>query len=125
LILALVLAVLYFMLIELLMIDATRELGEARRFRSRIVALTLAENGAELAARNLAVPGPARDVRAEDEQGTIEGRIRKKADGTFEIIGTGQSKGLESTHARVLIEGRIERRSGEPKVVIEYTRHTQ
>src|SRR5688572_24264759 len=107
LILALGLAVIYFMLIELLMIDATRELGEARRFRARVVALTLAENGAELAARQLALPDHrSADVDAEDWQGTITGRLRKKPGGSFEIIGNGRSKGLDSTRARVKLEGR-------------------
>jgi hypothetical protein len=47
---ALIVAVLYFGLIELMLYDASRELAEARRFRARIIAVTLAENGAELAA---------------------------------------------------------------------------
>ena len=51
--LALIIAVLYFRLIELMLFDAARQLAEARRFRARIVALTLAENGAELAAANI------------------------------------------------------------------------
>ena len=36
-----------------MLFDAARQLAEARRFRARIVALTLAENGAELAAANI------------------------------------------------------------------------
>jgi hypothetical protein len=124
LILALGLAVLYFMLIELLMIDATRELGEARRFRARVVALTLAENGAELAARNLvSAPSFQRVPPTEDSQGEISGELRKT--GTdFEIFGTGRSKGFDATEARVHIEGRIVPGT-EPRVVIAYTRHTQ
>jgi hypothetical protein len=42
---AMVIAVLYFLLMELLLIDSSRALGEAQRFRSRVVAAALAENG--------------------------------------------------------------------------------
>src|SRR6266545_5727430 len=47
---ALVLSVLYFALMELLLIDSSRALNEAQRFRARVVAGALAESGAELAA---------------------------------------------------------------------------
>lgn len=113
------------MLIEVLMIDANRKLAEARRFRARIVALTLAENGAELAARNI-VFGPSSQIvpPTEDWQGTISGEMRKTGR-AFDIVGKGQSKGLDLTQARVHIEGRIEPSAIQERVVIEYTRHSQ
>ncbi|HET7435605.1 MAG TPA: hypothetical protein VFN10_12930, partial [Thermoanaerobaculia bacterium] len=71
LIAAIVLAVLYFGLIELLLLDSARELREAQRFRARIVALTNAENGAERAAADIANASPLPVL--EDEQGTVGG----------------------------------------------------
>src|SRR5204863_3948307 len=50
---AIVLAILYFALMELMLIDSSRAVREAQRFRARIVATTLAESAAELAALQL------------------------------------------------------------------------
>ncbi len=119
LIAAIVLAVLYFALIELLLIDSSRELREARRFRARIVAATLAENGAELAALQMItrVPEP---VNAEDWQGTISGELTRGS-GTFELIGRAETKGLERSAANVQVFGRI---VNENEIRIQYTMHT-
>jgi hypothetical protein len=121
LILALVLAILYFGFIELLMMDASRELAEARRFRSRIVGLTLAENGAELAARNM-VNVPVMNDSARNEEGIMSGAITvDPVTGDFDLVGNGQSFGRESTKASVHLEGRII--AGQ--VTIFFSRHTQ
>lgn len=123
---ALIVAVLYFGLIELMLYDASRELAEARRFRARIIALTLAENGAELAARNL-VNTPSNPSPITDWQGTISGEVSKSGDPTSEvgetfiIKGTGDATGIVEAHATVYIQGRINA-SG---IHIDYTRHTQ
>src|SRR5258708_13978010 len=53
LITAIALAVLYFGLMELMLIDSSRALREAQRFRSRVVASALAESAAELAAAQM------------------------------------------------------------------------
>lgn len=119
LVLALVLAVLYFGLIELLLLDSARELAEARRFRARIVAETLAENGAELAALQIT----SRDsvsVSAEDWQGTINARMTKNAGGNFDIDAEGKTSGITESKARVLVRGRVVGTS----VRIQYTMHT-
>ena len=120
LIIALVLAVLYFGLIELLMYDASRELAEARRFRGRIVALTLAENGAELAAaRMITMP---KDAPPEtDWQGTMSGKISVNLAGEFDLRGEGQSTGREGASAKVRIEGVI---TGN-QIHINFSRHSQ
>jgi hypothetical protein len=126
LLVALALAVLYFAFIELLMIDAARSLGEARRFRARIVALTLAENGAELAAAQMVTrPQDTWKDKLEDWQGISSGTMTKGA-GKFDIVGEARSAGLEPTNATVHLEGRIEAGPSAPsKVVIEHSRHSQ
>jgi len=126
---ALIVAVLYFGLIELMLYDASRELAEARRFRARIIALTLAENGAELAAWQITssvVMGPP-FVSEGDGQGSITGRVMKTpaTDGTdvkiFTLVGTGDAAGIVKVHASVDVRGRIEGTD----LKIDYTRHSQ
>ena len=115
---AIVLAVLYVALVELLLIDSARELSEARRFRAKVMAATLAENGAELAAARMLHRDSA-NVNAFDWQGSINGTMRKTPDNRFEITGTGDTTGLVKTSARVQVQGRIEG----TKVKIEYAVH--
>lgn len=115
---AIVLAVLYFALVELLLIDSARELAQARRFRAKIVATTLAENGAELAAARL-IDRMSANVNAEDWQGSIGGTMSKDAGEHFEITGTGTTSGVVQTTARVRLNGRIEGR----RVKVEYAVH--
>ena len=123
---ALIVAVLYFGLIELMLYDASRELAAARRFRARIIALTLAENGAELAARDL-MNTPSNPAPMTDWQGTISGDVQKSGDQTstaganFTINGTGDATGIVEAHAKVYIQGRIDGAG----IHIDYTRHTQ
>src|SRR5207253_6400225 len=71
---AIALAVLYFGLMELMMIDSSRALREAQRFRARIVASVLAENAAELAAANM-ITQPGSTTTAQDDQGKMIGAI--------------------------------------------------
>jgi hypothetical protein len=124
---AIIVAVLYLGMIELMMLDASRELAAARRFRARVVALTLAENGAELAALRMTdpthVPKPASH---EDELGTISGSLTKGVADLngripFVVVGTAESAGLESTSARVRLQGYILGSS----IQIEYAQHSQ
>lgn len=125
---AIIVAVLYFAMIELLLIDSSRELAEARRFRARVVALTLAENAAEAAAFEIASPAnTSATVNGEDDQGTIRGKLTKSAPEAetgavpFVIEGEGVSAGLESTRATVRLQGRIHGGS----IEIEYAQHSQ
>jgi hypothetical protein len=126
LIAAIVLAVLFFAMIELLMLDASRELAEARRFRAKIVALTLAENGAELAAAGMLHRDNA-NVSAEDWQGSITGEMHRtvappgSSEIPFTIVGTAETKGLVKTKANVYVQGRI---LGN-ELRIQYTMHSQ
>jgi hypothetical protein len=117
---ALVLSVLYFALMELLLIDSSRALHEAQRFRARIVAVTLAESGAELAANQMITRGSA-VVNDSDFQGTMIGRLRRTGN-NFEIDGEGTTIGVITQTSSVLVQGRIDP-SG--TVMIDYTAHTQ
>jgi hypothetical protein len=117
LIAAVVLAILYVALIELLLLDSARELGEARRFRAKVVAATLAENGAELAAASMLTQEQT-TANETDAQGTMFGRMTKTGS-KFEIHGEGSTTGLVRTSARVQLTGRIEGN----KVMIDYAVH--
>jgi hypothetical protein len=119
LIAALVLAILYFAMVELLLLDSSRELAEARRFRARIVAETLAENGAELAALNI-VTTEKSEAKAEDWQGSFLGRMARNADGSFDIEAEGITSGLAESKVRVLVRGRVVGSD----VRVQYTVHT-
>jgi hypothetical protein len=119
LIVSLVLAVLYFGLMELLLIDSSRALNEAQRFRARVVAATLAESGAELAAQQIITRNSA-NVTASDFQGTMAGHLSHSAD-IFEIQGAGTAIGAISQNATVEVRGRIEGNS----IKIDFTTHAQ
>lgn len=114
---ALVLAILYFGLMELLLVDSARELGEARRFRARIVAETLAENAAELAALQI-TSHDSTSVNAEDWQGTMKGSMTKNGE-TFVIEAEGVSTGITTSRSHVIVKGRVLGQS----VRIQYTQH--
>ena len=119
LVIALIVAVLYFGLIELMLYDASRELAEARRFRARVIALTLAENGAELAAQNL-VTMPQNPAPVTDWQGTTSGDVSKSGE-DFRINGTGDVTGIVEAHATVYVQGRVDAQG----IHIDYTQHSQ
>ncbi|MDQ3283567.1 MAG: HIG1 domain-containing protein [Acidobacteriota bacterium] len=123
---AIVVAVLYFGLIELLMIDSSRELAQARRFRARIVAQTLAENAAELAALDMASPNTSggSEVRLEDQQGAMVGKLMKVQGQTttlFDLTGRGTTSGVVESVATVHIRGHIQGNH----VRIDYAMHSQ
>lgn len=111
---------LYFGLIELMMIESSRELDQARRLRARIVAQTLAENAAERAALQM-VSGPAfaQPITETDWQGTFRGRLQKKNE-TFLLEGEGESSGVVKSKASVRVQGRIVNGN---EIYIDYTIH--
>lgn len=123
---ALIIAVLYFGLIELMLFDASRELAEARRFRARVVAWTLAENGAESAAylmvpRENAPPVPA--INTSDWQGAITGqRLMNNETGDFTIHATGASTGVVQVKATVDVTGKVDEYG---TIHIYFTQHSQ
>lgn len=123
---AIVLAVLYFGLMELLLLDSARELNEAQRFRARIVAAALAENAAELAMEGV-VTGPVKPVKFEDSQGKMEASVlinpMANAPGTrtFIIDAKASTKGALRQDAWVQVFGEL---TG-GQVRINYTFHSQ
>ena len=116
---ALIVAVLYLGLIELLLLDGTRALQEAQRFRARTVAAVLAENAAELAAEQM-VNKMGSSVTATDAAGEAKGQYKRMGD-TFEITAKATSAGVASSSASVRIQGRII----DGRVKIDYTVHSQ
>ena len=119
LITAIALAVLYFGLMELMLIDSARALREAQRFRSRIVASALAESAAELAAAQM-VTRPGANANASDEQGSMTGMLRVSGS-QFELTGQGVTAGFAPVTASVRVQGRIEGNH----IAIDYTFHSQ
>ena len=122
---AIVLAVLYFGLMELVLIDASRELNEAQRFRSRTLATTVAENAAELSALAIATT-LRRPVDEADAQGEMKATMERTTldptqIATFRIEASGQTKGVMPTRSRVVVQGTI--LGGE--IRIAFTQHSQ
>jgi hypothetical protein len=116
---AIALAILYFGLMELMLIDSSRALREAQRFRTRVVASALAESAAELAAAQM-VSRPGATANAQDEQGQMSAVLNTSGN-TFEIIGEGTTAGLAPVKASVRVQGRIEG----THIAIDYTFHSQ
>lgn len=116
---AIALAILYFGLMELMLIDSSRALRESQRFRARVMAATLAESAAELAAAQM-VNGPSNSANAQDDQGKMTGAL-SRAGNQFELNGEGVTSGLPPLKASVRVQGRIEG----SRVVIDYTFHSQ
>ena len=121
LIAAIALAVLYFALMQLMLIDSSRALREAQRFRSRIVSSTLAESAAELAAAGMVTSMASNTASATDEQGSMNGQLHFAGAGAFEIIGDASTTGVQPVKATVRVQGRVEG----TKVIIDYTFHSQ
>ena len=117
---AIALAVLYFGLMELMLIDSSRALREAQRFRSRVVASALAESAAELAAAQM-ISRPGASANASDEQGQMTGTLRISGD-QFELTGKGVTAGVAPVTADVRIQGTI---TNGNHVRIDYTFHSQ
>lgn len=120
LVIALVLAILYFMLMGLVMIDSSRSQAEAQRFRARMMAAVLAENAAELACAQM-VKVPSGMVMQEDAQGKLLGSYRLVSGQKFEVNGEGETKGVLKQKATVFLEGHIDGTT----IHIDYSRHSQ
>jgi len=115
---AITLAILYFALMELMLIDSSRAVREAQRFRARIVATTLAESAAELAALQL-VTAPGGPVNATDDQGTMSATLQRSGN-TFTIEANAESTGVPPQKATVKVQGEVQG----TKVSVSYTYHT-
>jgi hypothetical protein len=113
-------SIVYFGLMQLMMIDSSRALREAQRFRARIVASTLAESAAELAAAGMVTSMSSNSAKASDDQGSMDGQLNVVG-GAFEITGNASTAGVQPVKATVRVQGRIE--GG--RVSIDYTFHSQ
>jgi Tfp pilus assembly protein PilX len=116
----LILAILYFALMELMLMQTAESFRQAERFRSRIVAQVLAENGAELAGQQMVNQFYSLKTY-EDNQGKIRGEYKQSPGGQFELTGTGQTSGLASTQASVHIQGQVVGTS----IHVDFTTHSQ
>ena len=120
LIAALFLAVLYFSLMQLMLIDTSRALSEANRFRARVLAAALAEDAAELAAVNMRTRAGRTAVLIEDDRELRGELVRVGND--FVITAEAKSIGVLTQQASVRVQGRM---SSNGKVNIDYTMHGQ
>lgn len=103
---------------ELMLVDSSRALREAQRFRARVVATTLAESAAELAAAQL-VTAPGATVNATDDQGTMSATLQKSGS-TFMIDAQAEATGLLPQKATVRVQGDVQG----TRVRVAYTYHT-
>ncbi len=106
LIAALALAILYFALMELILIDSSRALAEAQRYRSKVIANALAENAAELAAVQM-VHRSSSQRSYEDQQGVISGQYTRSGS-DYILSGEAATAGIRVVRARVEVQGRVE-----------------
>ena len=120
LIAAIALAILYFALMELMLIDSSRALREAQRFRSHVIAATLAESAAELSAASMVTRGAGDSINADDDQGSMKGSC-KVSETAFEIDAEAKTSGVMPMKATVRVQGRI---IGQ-RVMVDYTYHSQ
>jgi len=120
LIAAIALAILYFALMELMLIDSSRALREAQRFRSHVVAATLAESAAELSAASMVTRNAGDNINADDEQGSMKANC-KVAGTAFDIDAEANTSGVMPMKATVRVQGRI---VGQ-RVMVDYTYHSQ
>jgi Tfp pilus assembly protein PilX len=120
LITAIALAVLYFALMELMLIDSSRALREAQRFRSKVIATTLAESAAELSAASMVTRNAGDDINADDEQGSMKAKCT--VSGTaFMIDAEATTSGVSPVTSKVSVQGRIVG----SRVTVDYTYHSQ
>lgn len=116
---AIALAILYFGLMELMLIESSRALREAQRFRSRVIASSLAESAAELASAQM-INRPGGNAIATDEQGRMNGTLTVNGS-QFEITAEGVTAGVAPVTASVRVQGRI---LG-TRIAVDYTFHSQ
>jgi hypothetical protein len=120
LITVLVLALLFFAMMELMLIESTQAMRGATRYRARVMAQAMAENAVELVAHDL-LNGIGKSVTTETEDGLMSGTLEHFPDGTFRITAFAETAGALTHRATVEVRGTV---SG-PEVVVTRTRHSQ
>jgi hypothetical protein len=127
LITAIALAILYFALMELMLIDSSRAQREAQRFRSKVISTTLAESAAELSAASMITRNAGNSINADDEQGsmtatcTVSKNTEKAEETAFLIDAQATTGGVSPVASTVIVQGRI---VGQ-KVKVDFTYHSQ
>jgi Tfp pilus assembly protein PilX len=116
----LILAILFFALMTLLLIESSEMSRRADRYRSRVMAQVLAENAVELAAQKM-VTNTVAIKNYEDDQGTIHGEYKASPSGQFNFTGSCETKGVYPLKAAVRIQGHLE--GVQPR--IDFTFHSQ
>ena len=116
---AIALAILYFAVMQLIMIDSNRVLHEAQRFRSKVVSSALAENGAELAASQMLL-NATHNADATDPDGKMKGALQRSGN-DFIINAEGTSYGVEPRTATVRLQGRTDG----AKIMVDFAYHSQ
>jgi type II secretory pathway pseudopilin PulG len=115
-----IIAILYFALIELMLMESTEASRQAERFRARVTAHVLAENAAELAAENMV--NAIWTLRTyTDDQGTVRGEYKRSTGDAFEINGSATTSGVAPTKADVKLQGIVDPH----KVTITFSTHSQ
>jgi hypothetical protein len=117
---ALLIAVLYFALMELLLLDSTRALQDAQRFRSHLIAATLAEDGAELAAAGM-ISKSGGSAERDDDAGKVVGTYVRTGCCSFELKGDATARGVPAASAHVRLQGRIQGNT----IAIDFATHSQ
>ena len=117
---AITIAILYFALMELMLIDSSRALREAQRFRSKVVAATLAESAAELSAASMVTRNAGDSINADDEQGSMKATCNVNGQ-AFVINAEATTSGVSPVTSSVRVQGRIVGK----QVMIDYTFHSQ
>lgn len=112
-----------------MLIDSQRALRESQRFRSKVLATTLAENAAELAAEQITTRYAAQADYANDD-GTMSGTMKRgpehanasgQQESAFELDCSGSSTGVQPLTATVKVQGRVVGGT----IAIDYTLHSQ
>lgn len=116
----LVLALLYFALLELMLIESSEAMRGAQRFRARLVAHSLAESGVELAAHQLLIT-TEKTVSRSSQDGMMSGKSRRLPGDRFEIVGSGTTNGPHPSSASVRIEGHFHGNA----ILIDRSTHSQ
>ncbi len=103
---ALLIAVLFFGLIELTLRDTTEGVRAAHRHRARIASEILADNAVDLAAAGM-ILGTSKGETRESGEGTMTGTLQMLPGNRFEIVGDGESAGVIRVRTHVVLRGRI------------------
>jgi hypothetical protein len=114
-----IVAILYFAMIELMLMESTEASRQAERFRSRVTAHVLAENAIELAAENMVSASWTRRTYT-DSQGTVRGDYKRTGD-SFEITGTATTSGVAPTKADAKLQGIV----NASRITITFSTHSQ